>query len=179
MCSFYHRPKQEPKLWTTPGWWRKGARSGEDLSFVAPIRLCQEVSNKRWRSTMSRYFILADWPFSLIIMNQWKENLWRKPFIYAVQSLMLLSGEQPGEPLQSSVLHDFLTKNEFFCLKTLCLHTFYFFYLSFECLRRCRAGENILHHIWVVFKPATICHKYNSAWDSSSGDQHIWGRAHS
>lgn len=180
MCSFYHRPKQEPKVWTTLGWWGKGARSGEDLSFVASVRLRQEVSNKRWRSAMSPDFILADSPISLIIMNQWKENLLRwKPFIYAVQSLTLLSGEQGREPLQPPILYDFLAKNEFFSVKTLCLHTSYFSCLSFECLRRCRAGEYMLHHTEVVFKPTAIPYKYNSAWDSSSGDQRRWSRAHS
>lgn len=167
---FLSQAKTRTKHRTTFGWCGKHARSGEDLSFVAPIRLPQEVANKRWRSTMSPCFILADSPISLIIMNQWKENLLkRKPFIYAAQTLMLVSREQLREPLQPPILYDWIL-NKFFCVKTLCLHMFYFFCLNFKCLRRCRVGENTLHHIWVAFKPATIPHKYNPAWDSSSGD---------
>lgn len=148
----------------------KGTRSAEPLGFVASVGLCGEVSNKRWRSTMSPYFILADSPISLIIMNQGKGNLLRrKPLIYAVQSLMLL----PGEVLWSPILYNFPTKN--FSVWRHCVCTC-FFLLGFWCLRRCRAGENILHHFWVAFKLTTIPHKYSPAWDSSR-DQYRWSRA--
>lgn len=109
---FLSQAKTRTKLRTTFGWWGKHARSGEDLSFVAPIRLPQEAANKRWRSTMSPCFILADSPISLIIMNQWKENLLkRKPFIYAAQTLMLVFREQLREPLQPPILYDLLRMN--------------------------------------------------------------------
>lgn len=57
-----------------------------------------------------------------------------------------------------------------------CLNSSHFFCLSFECLRRCRAGEKMLHHIWVAFNLATIPHRSSSASDSSGAEQ---GRAHS
>lgn len=104
-------PKQEPSLWTA----LEAARPGEDLSQALP-----QVSHKRWRSTLSPCFTLPDSPIFLITMNQCKGNsLRRKPFICAIQLLMLLSGEQPREPPQPPALCDFPTKNELFCVQTL------------------------------------------------------------
>lgn len=80
--------------------------------FCGSNQAPQEAANKRWRSTMSPCFILADSPISLIIMNQWKENLLkRKPFIYAAQTLMLVSREQLREPLQPPILYDLVRIN--------------------------------------------------------------------
>lgn len=59
---------------------------------------------------------------------------------------------------------------------SLCRLCLFSFCRSFERFRRCRAGEKILHQIWVAFNVATIPHKHSSASHSSSGEQ---GRAHS